>query len=253
MKVRPLVLLVLLAAFQVNVYSDGVQPKNQGMGRSWQGEFSFGFNKSSGNTEDSELSMRLYADRKMDYGEIAVKGGIYYSQADGRMDAQKYYSLASYAYRFREGKWYSIYRIEGDHDRFASIDYRVTPSVGIGYWFIDQPDRRGMVESGIGLEHTKFKDKDKVNKDNEVILTPRAFFEKQLFGGSRISQDIYLYPSLESMDDYRVRSETSVISPLSEKLSIRLSLIEEYDSNPAEDKKNNDIRFISSLVYSFER
>ncbi|MBU4311529.1 MAG: DUF481 domain-containing protein [Candidatus Omnitrophica bacterium] len=215
----------------------------------WLRDISIGYDKSSGNTKNSNLTVRLYGNRKTDADEFTIKGDMFYSSADNKMDAQKWYGMVRYAYSFHKSKWYNFYKFEGDHDRFANIDYRLIPSVGIGYWFFDTPAWKAMTELGIGLEHTNFRQGSK-NK-NEVVLIPRVFFEKGIFDKSRITQDIILYPSLTESGEYRLHSETAFISPINKKLSLCFSFIDDYNSNPCKDTKKNDTRFISSLSYSF--
>jgi len=215
----------------------------------WSRGLSIGYSKSSGNTKNTHLSMGLCGRRKTDAGEFTIKGDTFYSSGNKKMDAQKWYGMIRYAYSFWERKWYNFYKFESDHDRFANIDYRLIPSVGIGYWFSDISDWKAMTEVGIGLEHTNFRDDTK--DSNEAVLIPRAFFEKGLFGKSRISQDIIFYPSLTESGEYRLHSETAFINPINEKFSLRFSFIDDYNLNPTKDTKKNDTRLISSLSYSF--
>jgi len=215
----------------------------------WEREISLGYNKSSGNTQSSQLSMRLYANRKTENDELTLKADSFYSSSNKKMDAQRYSGMIRYAFSFWLRKWYNFYKLQADHDRFANIDYRIIPSIGVGYWFSDEPDWKAMTEVGIGLEHTQFRDDTK--DSDEAILIPRAFFEKKLSGESRLSQDITLYPSLSDLGEYRLHSETALINPINEKLALRLSLIDDYNSNAAKDTKKNDIQIISSFSYSF--
>lgn len=217
----------------------------------WYGSVSAGYNAARGNTETDQLSVSLFLNRNRHHvDEITLKGDIYYSAVNKDTDAQKLYGSARYAYSFGETKkWYNFYMLEADHDRFANIDYRLVPSGGVGYWLFDLPDTKLMVESAIGLEHTNFR--DDTDERSELVLIPRAFFEQKLFRNSRISQDIKAYPSLTDFGEYRIRSETTLVNPLSDKISINFSLIDEYNSDPPEDTDENDLRFISSLMYSF--
>jgi len=158
--------------------------------------------------------------------------------------------MIRYAFSFGASKkWYNFYKTEAEHDRFANIKYRITPSTGLGYWFSDTDDWKLLTEAGIGYEYTEYR--DDTDSDGEVILIPRLFFEKTLFNNSRFSQDITMYPSLSEFGEYRVRSESSFINPINGHISLKLSLIDEYNSDPADDTKKNDLRFISSLMYSF--
>jgi len=215
----------------------------------WSAEFSLGYNKSGGNTQNSQMVNSLYANRKTDHDEFTIKGSSSYSSTNKKMDAQSWRGMLRYASSFDKKKWYKFYKLEGDHDKFAAVDYRLIPSVGIGYWFSDSEDWKVMVEAGLGLEHTSYN--DGTDDNNEAVLIPRAFLEKKIFKTATISQDITLYPSLEDTGGFRLRSETALTSPINDKISLRLSFIDDYDSLPAENAKKNDTKILSSLVYSF--
>lgn len=217
----------------------------------WQRKVSLGYNKSSGNTRDSQLTISFFANKKREHvDEFTLKGDVYYSSAKRKMDAQRYCGMVRYAFSFGKTKrWYNFYRLEADHDRFANVDYRIVPAAGAGYWFFDLIDIKVMAEAGIGLEHTDYRGQTK-DRD-EVIFTPRAFIEKKLFGNAKICQDLLLYPALDDFNQYRLHSETVFTNTITEKLSLRISLIDDYNSNPPKDTKKNDLRLISSLSYSF--
>jgi putative salt-induced outer membrane protein YdiY len=106
-----------------------------------------------------------------------------------------------------------------------------------------------MAECGAGLEHTDFR--DDTSSENEIILVPRAYLKKKLLGESVLVQDTVFYPSLEEVEDYRFHSETTLKNPFTDKLSLNLSLINDYNSNPTEDIKKHDLSVITSLEYSF--
>jgi len=215
----------------------------------WQRKISVGYNKSSGNTQNKQVSTHLYAKRKTDYDEFTMKGEAYYSSSNERMDSQKWYGMGRYAFSFWDRKWYNFYKLEGDHDRFANIDYRVIPSTGIGYWLSDEPDWKAMVEMAIGFEHTNFRDASK--SSNEAVLVPRGFLEKKFIGGLSLSQDIVLYLSLEDTGKYRLHSETVLTNPINDHLSWKISFIDDLNSDPTGSAKKNDYRLISSLDYAF--
>ena len=217
----------------------------------WKREVALGYNRVTGNTRESQLSGSFLISRNNKHvDEWALKGNIYYSSNNRKMDSQKWYSNGRYAYSFGSTKrWYNFCNMEADHDRFADIDYRLLPSTGIGYWFYDIPEFKLMAEAGIGYEHTAYR--SNIKNGNEWVLIPRAFLEKQLFTNTTISQDMIYYPAFENFNNYRLRSETTLKVAMNSKLSIRISLIDEYNSVPPEDVKKNDLRLITSLACSF--
>lgn len=220
----------------------------EGKTKLWEKRIALGYNEARGNSENSQLSLGFNASRKTEDNEFTVKVNAFYSSSNQEMDTQKWDGMVRYASSFWERKWYNFYKVEVDHDKFADINYRAIPSIGIGYWFSDEPDFKAMAEVALGWERTDFGS----GKDNdEIISICRGYLQKKLFGESKISQDIFLYPSLSNLGDYRLHSETVLENPINDKLSLQLSLINDYNSTPPGNVKKNDIRLISSLVYLF--
>ncbi|MCK5305999.1 MAG: DUF481 domain-containing protein [Candidatus Omnitrophica bacterium] len=215
----------------------------------WEKKISLGYNDSRGNSESSQVTMGFYAGRKTDGNEVTLKADAFYSSSNQEMDAQRWSGMGRYAFSFgEEKKWYNFYKLEADHDRFADIDYRLIPSVGLGYWFSDEVDWKLMAEAALGVEHTNFRTE---GDNDEFISICRGYLEKRIFAKARIIQDVFFYPALSSFGEYRLRSETSLENPISDKLSLRLSLIDDYDSHPPKGVEKNDLRLISSLIYLF--
>jgi putative salt-induced outer membrane protein len=215
----------------------------------WNGGVSSGYSQSSGNTRKASFLAEAKAHRKTDKDEINLKSTVQYSSSEKRMDTQKWYNLARYGRSLKNRAWYYFTKIEADHDYFANINYRIIPSAGLGYWFSDTDEYKLLAEMGAGYQHTNYRDSAK--DDNEPILTPRGYFEKQILGKSRLSQELVLYPSLEDTGEYRLRAETAWITPINDKFSLKLSFIDDYDSDPAAGKKKNDTTLATSLSYAF--
>lgn len=215
----------------------------------WAGELAAGYSLATGNTEGSELNGRFKANRKTDADELTFKADGLYASKDKKMNAQKYSGLARYACSFgAERKWFHFFKGEGDHDRFADIDYRLVPSTGLGYWFFDEPEWRLLLEAGIGVEHTNYRSARE--STTEPVAIPRAFVEKKL-GKLKLSEDLTSYFYLRETGEYRLKSESIAEFPFSAKISGRLSLIDEYNSDPAPGVEKNDVRLVTSLVYAF--
>jgi len=216
----------------------------------WSRDFSAGYNLSAGNTEKSQLATSFTANRKTDHNELTFKAEGFYSSTDKRMDSQRYAGMARYAFSFGDSlKWYNFYKFEADHDYFSNIDYRLIPSTGAGYWFSDREDFKLMTELGAGYEYTDYRDGTEAT--GEGIIIPRVFLEKRLIGETRTLSDITLYFPVGDPDAYRLKGETSLISPIDQYWSLKLSVVDEFNNRPGTNTKKNDLRFISSIIYSF--
>jgi putative salt-induced outer membrane protein len=218
---------------------------------SWKGEIAAGFNRTTGNTREDNFAGSFLLNRQDKHvDEWTFKGNLFYSSSNRKMNKQKWYTMARYAYSFgRHKKWYNFLRIEADHDRFSNIDYRLVPAAGTGYWFFDSDDFKLMAEVGAAPEMTYYRDETKNTLYWELI--PRVFLEKKLFKNIILTQDFYYYQAVENLNKYRLRSETAVDFKINDHLKLRFSLWDEYKSNPPKDIKKNDARLVTSLAYSF--
>ena len=230
------------------------EPTQQANGKDgveWQREASLGYDYTTGNTRESQLSGSFLINRNNNHvDEWTIKGDIYYSSANKKMDAQKWYNMARYAHSFGSiKKWYNFYRFEADHDRFADIDYRLVPAAGIGYWFYDIPGLKLLAEAAAGFQRTAYR--TNIKDGNEWVFIPRFFIEKKLFTNTTIKQDLFYYFPFEGFSNYRLHSETSLDIAMNHVLSLRLSLIDDYNAEPPAGSKQNDLRLVSSVVCSF--
>lgn len=216
----------------------------------WSGSVDLGADLQKGNKETVELKSGFKVKRKTEKNEFDVKGNAYYSAEDKKMNAQKYDGMIRYAYSFgKELKWYNFYKLEVDHDRFANIDYRLVPTTGVGYWFYDTDDFKAMTEIGVGVEYTAYREGQESTA--EGILVPRLYIEKRLLGESRVSEDLTIYPSFTESGEYRLKSETVLTAPIAENVSLKFTLLDEYNSKPGGGAKKNDLRLTSGLSYNF--
>lgn len=216
----------------------------------WSGEVALGASMAQGNTEEAEINGSIKANRITDENEIKLRATADYASQDSEMITRRYFASGRYAYNFGdEDRWYNFYMLEGDHDRFANIDWRVTPSTGVGYHWKRKEDFKLQTEAGLGFQHTEFRDGTASRSD--PVLVTKASLEKTLVKGAVFGQDFTFWPNLGDLSEYRFKSETTLTSPLTDSISLRLSLLDEYLSNPASGAENNDLRATSSLVYKY--
>lgn len=216
----------------------------------WDRSISFGYNQTGGNTQKSGANMVLKANRKTDDDEWSFEHRSSYTSSDKKMDSKKFYGMGRYANNFgRDNKKYVFYKVEGDQDRFANIDYRFIPSVGYGYWFYDEDDFKLLAETAVGYQYTNYRDDTK--SSGEAVIIPRAYLEKVLMHDLKLTQDLVLYPSLDDMEALRFHSDTSLVYALKDGLSLKFSFIDDYNSMPSGSSKKNDYQLVTMLEYAF--
>jgi len=216
----------------------------------WMRKITLGYDLTSGNTIKEGLAFQVMANHKTHKNDLTLQADGHYASTNQQMDTQRYSGSARYAYSFGQDlKWYNFYKLEGEHDRFSNVDLRLLPSLGAGYWFSDTEDWKAMTELGAGWERTKFR--DGTSERSDMVIVPRAFAQKRIFGDAMLSEDFTIWSNLSETGEFRLRSETKLTNPLSEKLAMEVAFIDEFDSNPGSAVKKNDARLTSSLVYTF--
>ena len=214
----------------------------------WKQEVSLGYTQKTGNTQSSELISNYEGLRKADDSELTIKAGVLYSSVNKKMDGQKYNGSLRYAPDLGDTDWFWFGKLEAEHDRFAGIDYRYLPSLGAGYWLAREEDWMASGEIGVGHEYVKYTDG---TDDDNVVLIPRFYAEKAVLEKTKVSEELIFYPNLEDIKKYRLRSESRFTNALSEALSLRVSFIDEFNTNPLGDSKKNDTQMVLALVYGF--
>lgn len=219
-------------------------------GIEWKRNVEVGLNVSDGNTEKASFLTSAFVNRKTDRDEYTFKTKFNFASTNDKTDTRKFNASGRYAFSFgEERKWFNSYKIEVDHDEFSNIDYRISPSVGIGYWFSDTKEWKAMVELGLGGEYTRYM--NGLYSDTDVVPSPHVYLEKLLFGKSVLSEDFYFYPTLEDSADYRFLSVTKLSNPITDNLSLNVTLDNEYDSSPTGGAEKHDVRLSTSLGYTF--
>ncbi|MCA9396439.1 MAG: DUF481 domain-containing protein [Candidatus Omnitrophica bacterium] len=220
-------------------------------GVEWSRTIEAGFDRRRGNTAGSELNASVKLNRKTSDDEWTMEGSGHYAEDHRRMSTQKYYGLIRYAFSFGpEKKWYQFNKAEFDHDRFSDVDWRITPVFGVGYWFKDDKKLRWMSEIGTGFQHTAFRGsaEDKANP----ILAPRNYIKIKISEGFYAEHDFKIFPYLDEWGEYRFVSDGALMHVLRENLSVKFSIINEYNSSPENSGvKKHDMRILTGLSYQF--
>jgi putative salt-induced outer membrane protein YdiY len=242
--------ICLLLAFAINLFF--IMPVAFGAEarEGWSGDISAGYNQTSGNTEKAAANLSAEAVRKFSHSQILAKGNIFYSQSNKQMDGQKWDALGKYSFDFGEGyKCYSFLQTLIDHDYFADIDYRLTPAIGVGYHISATGDFVWDVDAGLGYRITRHR----INKsaDDEVATAiGHTYLKKNIYDKAFFSEDLTVYPGLKSGAALLIKSESAFTNPLSDKLSLELKFIVDYNSKPAGLKKT-DTQTIVGIKYKF--
>lgn len=218
--------------------------------KSWTGKWTVGGFQQGGNTRKRRLNYALKLNKKNPMNEWTFESKSSYASESRTMTEQKHYGMMRYGYQLEEdSQWFFFGKLEADSDRFSNVDYRLVPAYGGGYWFSDTDDLKMVTDGAIGYQYTAYRDNTK--NEGEWVWIPRFFMDTKFIANMRLTQEITLYPSLEDVETFRLRSETSLVQPINDKISWKLTLSEEYNSQPKGSAKKNDYSLTAGIDVAF--
>jgi putative salt-induced outer membrane protein YdiY len=216
----------------------------------WSGDVFLGYNKSGGNTNKSTGNLSAQALKKFEHEQILFKGNTFYSEANRKMDGQKWDLLNKYSLDFGSGyKWYSFFQVLAEHDFFADIDKRITPALGAGYHIAAGDSWIWDADAGLGYRVTDYRT-PAIKTGKSLTALAHTFMKKKIFAKAFVSEDVTAYPGLKSGSGLTLRSETVFANPLQSNLDLEIKYIVDYNSKPG-DKKKSDTQVVVGIKYRF--
>jgi hypothetical protein len=140
--------------------------------------------------------------------------------------------------------------LDAEHDGIEDLDLRLIPKLGAGYKIVDREDLLFSVDSGFAYVYQKYFGGD-TESFTAIAFGAESDVKLPFLGASWHSRADYL-PSLTNwVDDYLLRGETALLIPIYEQLSLKASLIDEYNSQPADDTVSNSLTTLLGLSLAY--
>lgn len=219
---------------------------------SWKSSAAAGLTLTRGNSDTLLATLGATTGKKWDQNEISlgIDGSYGKSKINGinQTTAGSAHAFAQYNRLFNE-RLYGFLRLEGLHDAVADINYRITLSPGLGYYFIKEKKTDLSAEVGPGLVI------ERLGGHNQTFVTLRVAerFHHEVSDRARIWESAEIMPQVDKFENYIFNAEIGIEADLTadKKLSLRAVLQDTYNSIPAPGRGKNDLKLITSIVYKF--
>jgi putative salt-induced outer membrane protein YdiY len=216
----------------------------------WSGSVSVGVQAQRGNTDTTKARAEAKAKRKTDRDELDLRVLADYGETDGETDRNKIFGQAKLK-RFQTERRYIFGIIDAEHDEMQDLDLRAQVFGGLGYLFVKTERTTLLGEAALGVVAEDFNGPGaEDNVEGSGLLN--AEWTQRILDNVIFYQAITYFPSLAGLEDYRLRSESTLTTPLGGGWALKLSLIDEYDNNPeSNDVDRNDLWLIGGVEYKF--
>jgi putative salt-induced outer membrane protein YdiY len=212
----------------------------------WDGSVELGINGSAGNSETFSLQFGGDVERETDRSIWAFDFKYAKTNANG-VETQNFgVANLKYKRKFGDSPWSWYVRSSGQFDEFRSYDFLFSINTGLGYAFIDNDVTQLAGRIGAGTSR-------RFGGANEE-WTPEANlgldFEHQLTQRQKFTGVLDYYPSWTDLEDYRFVTDLGweLLLDAEANLSLKVSVIDIYDSTP-EESKPNDINYAVLLLW----
>jgi putative salt-induced outer membrane protein len=212
----------------------------------WDTSVAFGLTITSGNSDTLLANGNIQSARKWGKNELNLGADFTYGENDDDKTADSQRAYVQYNRLFTE-RWFAYARVEGLHDGIADIDYRVTISPGVGYYFIKNPKTAARAEIGPGYVF------EKVGGEENDFFTLRLAerLDHKFSDAAKLWQAVEFLPKVEDWSYYIVNAELGVETSISKNLKLRAYVQDTYNSEPAPGREHNDVKLVTEIAYKF--
>jgi putative salt-induced outer membrane protein YdiY len=222
-------------------------------GPRWTGAVVVGGLLTRGNSNTESLNASVEASRRGVNDRISANAGYIYSREEDpngggkTTTADNWFAAGKYDYYFTE-KFYGYGALRVEHDTIADLDLRVTPSVGVGYQWVESPDFNFSTEAGLAWV---YEDYATGGTDEHVGARLAYHVDKKFNDKVSLRHNLEYLPSLEDISDYNLNADAGIRATLTKTMFAEFKFEWRYDATPAPDASNNDLRYILGVGWTF--
>ena len=229
----------------------------------WHGGIVLAYNATRGNTFENAATVLLNVNRRWEKDRFRGDFGYYYSESGSNSsDAEKTtdkWKLELQHDHFWLAKLYHYENFQWERDEIQLLDARYRVGLGAGYQWLD-----GRVfewagkwsfnqELGLNWVREDYKDSDDdqaggfcaVRYAHHLLWTPPWLEKISFFHNAEI------LPQVDDWEKYLVSADLGFSAPLVYSWTLDVRMEWEYNSQPANDRHPNDLRYIVGLGYKW--
>jgi putative salt-induced outer membrane protein YdiY len=213
----------------------------------WCDTATMGLTVTAGNIDSVLTTGKISSERKSHRDDLTLGADGAFGEVSGVQNVNSVHGCAQNDYTFIDDTWYGYGREDALHDAIANVEYRVTSSVGAGYYFIKNKSTTFSSEAGPSFETEKLDDQT----HNYPTARVAENFEHKIDDHAKVWENVEFLPPLTFPDAFLINAEVGVETPLTKQLSLQTYLQDNYANVPAPGYKPNDLKLVSGLVLKF--
>jgi putative salt-induced outer membrane protein YdiY len=213
----------------------------------WESSVGFGFTLTHGNSDTLLATGCIQTHKKTFADEISLGADGAYGENDSVQNVNSAHGFSQYNHLFSD-RFFGYLRADALHDEIADLQYRITLSPGVGYYFLRQTNTSFAGEFGPAMVFQRLGSED----DNYVTLRLAERFEHKFTGNNaRVWESSEILPQINRFNNYLVNAELGLEASVTKKVSLQAYVQDNFVNEPAPGRQQNDLKLISGLKYKF--
>ncbi len=218
--------------------------------KKWGGDASVGLSFARGNTETTNISLTFSVKGPLSETIDSTNKAYFLFSKEKDITNAESMGLESHIQWKHTERFFSYYGIQGLRDRFKNYSYRILPGLGLGYKVIASENVLLSASAGLSQVFTKYFESGETDSYTGIALGNQLTWK--VSPTAEISQTLNLNTNISELSHYFMQFEISLASAITKGLSVKLTLMDKYDSKPVgEGIKKNDVSFIAGLSAKF--
>lgn len=216
--------------------------------KKWSDTAQFTLLSANGNTKASTLGASNLFKNSFGRWSLELPAGALTTKTDGQRTAEQYHAGEKLQAKV-DDRNYVFEKFQWERDTFAGFAHRYDLSGGVGREWVKNAQHLFLSELGGGYINEQ---PVKTNERN-TFGSGRAYakYEYTLSQTAKFSQDAEYLHSFKDSADYRVNTETAVISSLSTHLSLKVGHTLKHRNKPPKDFGKNDTLTSVALIVNY--
>jgi hypothetical protein len=125
---------------------------------------------------------------------------------------------------------------------------RLTPSGGLGYQWIEQPDFNVSSEAGLAWVYERYRN---TMTGDHIAVRLAYHIDRQLTDTLKVFHNLEYLPGLERLSDFNVSADAGVRASLTKTMFAEFKADWRYDATPARGSLKNDVRYVLGIGWTF--
>lgn len=212
----------------------------------WNGDLGFGFSKTTGNSDTTNLSLTLSANKKLTTKVDWKNGASYLYGRNNDVKNSESLLLGSRIEWNHQERIFSFYEMQYLRDEFKDYNYRISPAAGVGYKAYSSDSSLLSFLAGVSAVSINYESIDDTESYAALKLGNQLGWK--LSPTTEFKETLDFNMDFSNTERFFLHFEAGIAAAINQRWSLKFSFLDNFDNQPVSPNINkNDAAFIAGV------